>query len=174
MTPLTVAVLDTVAKFVDPGVPRIGRLDPPAATAHRFTAAMDQAMSTRHDRTAVASVNSVSPSVKVAAAQPPTATDAGVGPTTDANAQERARRALQLDTPKSPAGDTILDGLQKLRGVFDAQQGRINSVMSQPVTDVNTLLAMQMEIANFSLMVDVTSKLTGKSTQTLEVLLKGQ
>ena len=174
MIALAVPVLDIVAKFADPGVPRIARLDPSAATAHRFSAAMDQAMSSRPDRAAVAPVNSVTPSVKVAAAQPTTATDAGVGPTTDANAQERARRALQLEAPKSPAGDTILDGLQKLRGVFDAQQGRINSVMSQPVTDVNTMLAMQMEIANFSLMVDVTSKLTGKSTQTLEVLLKGQ
>src|SRR5262245_56921251 len=173
MIALAVPALDIVAKLAALGVPRIARLDPSAETAPRISAALDHAIS-RYDRAAVAQVNSVSPSVKVAAAQPTTANDASVGPTTDANAQERATRALQLDPPKTPAGDTILDGLQKLRGVFDAQQGRINSVMSQPVTDVNTLMAMQMEIANFSLMVDVTSKLTGKSTQTLEVLLKGQ
>jgi type III secretion system YscI/HrpB-like protein len=39
---------------------------------------------------------------------------------------------------------------------------------------VNTLLAVQMEVVNFSMLVDVTSKLTGKSTQAFDTLLKGQ
>ena len=95
------------------------------------------------------------------------------------NAADRARRTLELDgrTPQVTApqgGDTILDGLQKLRGVFDRQQARVNQVTSGPITDMKTMLAVQMEVVNYSVLVDVTSKLTGKSTQAFETLLKGQ
>jgi len=101
-------------------------------------------------------------------------------PAAEAEAKERAKRALHLDDPAqkaapvSGAGDTILEGIQKLRGVFDAQQARVNKVMSSPATDMHTLLAIQMEVVNYSVLVDVTSKLTGKSTQAFETLLKGQ
>jgi type III secretion system YscI/HrpB-like protein len=97
----------------------------------------------------------------------------------EAEAKERAKRALHLDDAQQPAtaagaGDTILDGLQKLRGAFDAQQARVNKAMAAPATDMHTLLAIQMEVVNYSVLIDVTSKLTGKSTQAFETLLKGQ
>lgn len=99
----------------------------------------------------------------------------------DLDAQTRARRGLGLEgaevTPVSsatPAGDTILDGLQRLRGVFDAREARLNDMMSKSGTDANSLMAMQVEMTNFTMLVDISSKLTGKSTQVFETLMKGQ
>ena len=97
---------------------------------------------------------------------------------TDAGAEERARQGLGLDgvaaeTPPS-AGDMILDGMQQLRGVFDVREARIAELMSSQTVNANTLMAMQMEVANFTLLVDISSKLTGKTTQALDTLMKGQ
>ena len=142
------------------------RTQPAAELGQRFAQMMNQA---------VAAGNT--PAAAGQAAQAPTA--AGAPSAADASAEERARRALQLESPpvqdaKAAGGDTILDGLQKLRGVFDAQQARIAALTSQPVVNFGTLMAVQMEVVNFSLLVDVTSKLTGKSTQAFDTLLKGQ
>jgi type III secretion system YscI/HrpB-like protein len=100
------------------------------------------------------------------------------GATPAANADERARAGLGLEgvdqvAPKS-AGDVILQGVEKMRGVFDARETRINQLMSSPTIDARTMMAMQMEMTNFSVLVDVSSKLTGKTTQTLDTLMKGQ
>jgi type III secretion system YscI/HrpB-like protein len=154
------------------GTPKVGRSDPAGALGHRFSNAMDHAIAASTPPAPAAA-----PPVRVAQLQTPV-NDAGVGPVANAAAEERARRVLQLDTPPSAdskqAGDTILEGLQKLRGVFDAQQARINAVMSEPNVDFQTLMALQMEVVKFSLLVDVTSKLTGKSTQAFDTLMKGQ
>ena len=154
------------------GTPKVGRADPAGSLGHRFSTAMDHAIAASKPPAPAAT-----PPVHVAQLQPPVR-DAGVGPVTDAAAEERARRVLQLDAPQSvdskQTGDTILEGLQKLRGVFDAQEARINSVMSEPNADFQTLMALQMEVVKFSLLVDVTSKLTGKSTQAFDTLMKGQ
>ncbi|PDT90819.1 EscI/YscI/HrpB family type III secretion system inner rod protein [Bradyrhizobium sp. Y36] len=120
--------------------------------------------------------SAASPPPEVASATRPETTIAANGGTA-ADAQDRARQALDLNPPKTapaPHGDTILHGLQNLRGVFDKQEARIGNLASARAADTNTLLAMQMEVAKFSVLVDVTSKLTGKSTQALESLLKGQ
>jgi len=95
-----------------------------------------------------------------------------------AGADERARTGLGLErvdqaAPKS-AGDLILQGMEQMRGVFDARETRINQLMSSPSIDARTMMAMQMEMTNFSVLVDVSSKLTGKTTQTLDTLMKGQ
>jgi type III secretion system YscI/HrpB-like protein len=172
MTAIAPAVLDNVVQVTErTGVPNVrppASTDPAASTTERFAAAMERA----------SGVTPPGGPVRVAQAQSTTAVDAGPAATTSVDPQERTRRALQLDAPNAtqskPSGDSILDGLQKLRGVFDAQQARINQVISQPVTNVNTLIAAQMEVVNFSMLVDVTSKLTGKSTQAFDTLLKGQ
>jgi type III secretion system YscI/HrpB-like protein len=163
------------------GTPKVGRADPAGSLGHRFSTAMDHAIAASKPPAPAATppvhVAQLQPPVQVAQLQPPVR-DAGVGPVTDAAAEERARRVLQLDAPQSvdskQTGDTILEGLQKLRGVFDAQEARINSVMSEPNADFQTLMALQMEVVKFSLLVDVTSKLTGKSTQAFDTLMKGQ
>lgn len=94
-------------------------------------------------------------------------------PAADANA--RARRALDLDSKGrvSPSGDVILGGLQKIRGAFDQQQAKLNGAISANSADPKMLYAAQMEIMNYSVLIDLTSKLTGKSTQAFETLLKG-
>jgi type III secretion system YscI/HrpB-like protein len=170
MTAVSLSPLDKVAAVKDAlGTPKVGRPDAAAGASQRFSAAMDRA---------IAGVVPPSAPVKVAQLQAPVS-DAGVGRVTDAAAEERARRVLQLDAPqaadsKQNGGDMILDGLQRLRGVFDAQQARISSVMSEPAVDFQTLMKVQMEVVHYSLLVDVTSKMTGKSTQAFDTLLKGQ
>lgn len=90
-------------------------------------------------------------------------------------ARDRVRRSLELDGAARPTdGDTILGGLQKLRGAFDARHARVGEIMASKTVDTNALLAMQMEVAQYTLLVDVSSKLTGKSTQSLDTLMKGQ
>ena len=46
--------------------------------------------------------------------------------------------------------------------------------MKSNVVDTNALLAMQMEVAQYTILVDVSSKLTGKAAQSLDTLMKGQ
>lgn len=95
-----------------------------------------------------------------------------------ADDQARARQALELgvrpDAARVQTGDAILGGMQKLRGIFDASQNRISSIGTSNVTGVETIMAMQREVVHYSLLVDVTSKLSGKATQTVDQLMKGQ
>lgn len=91
----------------------------------------------------------------------------------------RTRRALELDGARAPGtrpadGDAILGGLQTLRGQFDKSLSRVNGVLASSGVDTKTMLAMQVEVVNFTMLVDMTSKLTGKSTQTFDSLMKGQ
>jgi hypothetical protein len=157
--------LTDLAKQV--GTPKIGRLEASDASGQRFLAAMDRAN--------VASAAETQPVDGAANAVASKAATDGAGSTTT-NAAERARRALDLDPSRASqkVGDSILHGLQSLSGVFAAQEARINSLGSRPASDINTLFSIQLEVAKFSALVDVTSKLTGKSTQVLDTLLKGQ
>jgi hypothetical protein len=67
----------------------------------------------------------------------------------------------------------VLNGLQKLRGVFDQQLFLLaNSTTNAGSTE--GLYRAQAAAANFSMFVDVGSKLAGKATQAFETLLKGQ
>jgi len=67
-----------------------------------------------------------------------------------------------------------LDGLQKLRANFDQRHAKVSEMMKSNVVDASTLLAMQVEVVNYTMMIDLTSKLTGKSTQSFDTLMKGQ
>ncbi len=71
-------------------------------------------------------------------------------------------------------GDMILDGLSYLRDTFDRQTERVGGITSMPISGTEKLIATQVEIVKFTLLMDVTSKLTGKSTQTFDTLMKGQ
>lgn len=150
------------------GTPKVGRIEPSEAASQRFSATMERAATNR---------SAASPPADVATTTRPPETIIAANGGAAADAQDRARQALDLNPPKTapaPHGDTILNGLQNLRGAFDKQEARINNLASARAADTNTLLSMQMEVAKFSVLVDVTSKLTGKSTQALESLLKGQ
>ena len=90
-------------------------------------------------------------------------------------AETAARSAEPLHaTRKAEGGDLILEGLSRLRGTFDRQISSINAALADPNLSVDKMMAMQMEVARFSLLVDVTSKLAGKTTQSIDTLMKGQ
>lgn len=108
------------------------------------------------------------------AASPPGAASA-VSP---ADASARARRTLDLGgaaaTDLPAKGDAVLGGLQRLRGVFNAAETRLSAATDGHDISTNGLFKAQMEVARFSLLMDVSSKLAGKSTQAFDTLLKGQ
>jgi hypothetical protein len=200
MLPLNLTLVDATIPLVGPvalpqqvgSVQTVGSVQNTTAAGQRFSATLNQALAVESIQPAnpvqlaqvvnpaapTTAVNPAGPATTVTPARSSTAVDAGVGATNDASAEQRARRALQLDsgTPadQSGSGDVILDGLQKLRGAFDAQQSRLSAMISEPATDINTLFAVQFELTNYSMLVDMTSKLTGKSTQAFDTLLKGQ
>ncbi|MEL6681605.1 MAG: type III secretion system inner rod subunit SctI [Pseudomonadota bacterium] len=76
-------------------------------------------------------------------------------------------------------GQGIIDGLSRLRGVFDAQEQAITGISPADVagtrlTNSSELINLQLEVVKYSMLMDVTSKLAGKSTQTFDTLMKGQ
>ncbi len=105
---------------------------------------------------------------------------AAQGPT--APERQRAIDTLGLNAVAADGvrtGDGILGGLSALRGVFDAQQARVNEVLSTEsiggtAAASATLMAAQFELVQYTMLVDVTSKLTGKATQSVDTLIKGQ
>ncbi|EAV41320.1 hypothetical protein SIAM614_00979 [Stappia aggregata IAM 12614] len=80
----------------------------------------------------------------------------------------------RADGVEDNKGDIILDGLSWLRGAFDAQADKVAETSTASVSGTERLLETQMEIVKYSLLMDVTSKLVGKSTQTFDTLMKGQ
>ncbi len=103
---------------------------------------------------------------------------AASGPAQVADDQARARQALELGAPANASrvdsGDAILGGLQKLRGVFDASLHKISEISGANASGVEMMIDMQREMVHYSLLLDVTSKLTGKTTQAVDQLMKGQ
>lgn len=91
------------------------------------------------------------------------------------SARDDALKTLELNgtaTPSSSTGDTILGGLSKLREIFDVQQSKLAGI---GYTDsASGLIVAQLEVVKYSMLVDVTSKLTGKATQSFDTLMKGQ
>ncbi|MBU2534441.1 MAG: type III secretion system inner rod subunit SctI [Alphaproteobacteria bacterium] len=86
-----------------------------------------------------------------------------------------ALRTLELDrvaAPLSSTGDAILGGLSRLREAFDIQQSRLGQMAD--ASTGSELIAVQLEVVQYSMLVDVTSKLTGKATQSFDTLMKGQ
>jgi type III secretion system YscI/HrpB-like protein len=148
-----------------------------SANSLQKTAAFEDALA----RNGVAAPQSLSPPVQAvasSAAVPPTVQPVQADPGFENSAVERnrVRQSLELDgaPPAATSGDTILGGIQKLRGIFDSRHAQLNEVMQGNAADTQTLLTMQMEVAQYTLLIDVSSKLTGKATQSLDTLMKGQ
>jgi type III secretion system YscI/HrpB-like protein len=144
---------------------------PSAAGIDRFTQALERAGYTTRPA-------QVEAPVRVAQlTDPRNATDA-TDPVESAQAAERAVQGLQLDNADDSVagtGTSILEGLGKLRGMFDTQMNEI-ATMSDNIDPMSTaqLMQLQAQLVEFSLVVDVTSKLAGKSTMALDSLMKGQ
>lgn len=113
---------------------------------------------------ASAAQRQVSTQYEVAALQAETAMQPGAAP------QNSPKVTGSIDS----RGNAILDGLTYLRGVFDQQLARVEGLAGPEIISSHELVAAQVEIAKFSLLVDVTSKLVGKSTQAFDTLMKGQ
>jgi hypothetical protein len=164
------------------GTPKVTKAEASEATNQRFSEAMEKAQSDLElnpqqvapqqvEQAASQQVNATSEALP---SKPVLSTDASDA----ADAQERARRALNLGPihakpNTSGGGEAILHGLEKMRGLFNAQEARLINFASSPM-DTQRLMALQMDAMNFSLVVTVASKLTGNSAQALESLLKGQ
>lgn len=111
----------------------------------------------------------------------PTATDAvqGVQETGAADARNRAAEGLELRNPDQSnraenSGATILNGLEQLRGAFDKNFTSVSDRIQGTEMNVASMIALQAEVVKFSVLVDVSSKLAGKSTQAMDSLMKGQ
>lgn len=96
----------------------------------------------------------------------------------DVDARARAAEGLDLARPElvqpTTEGTTILGGLEQLRGIFDSQFNSVGSKLEATQMDVTSMMALQAEVVKFTVMVDVSSKLAGKTTQAMDSLMKGQ
>ena len=57
---------------------------------------------------------------------------------------------------------------------IDTQTNAVADISSGQVLDARTLMSLQAEVVRYTVLVDVSSKLAGKSTQALDALMKGQ
>jgi hypothetical protein len=94
--------------------------------------------------------------------------DLGKQPPSDAENAAQAGAA----TGGAP-GDKILGGVLGIKASIDARLDHIASVSDGSSVTTEKLFALQKEIAEFGLLLDVGSKIVGKSTQTVDTLLKG-
>lgn len=94
------------------------------------------------------------------------------------NPNERALEGLELNQTTAATdgpGQTILNGLERIRGAFDNQISSVTTQVTEgQAMDVTTMMNIQREVVQYSVLVDVSSKLAGKSTQALDTLMKGQ
>ena len=93
-----------------------------------------------------------------------------------ADARTRAAEGLGLAEPSGTetSGTSILSGLEQLRSVFDQQYSGVGQNLEGTRMDVTDMMALQAEVIKYSVLVDVSSKLAGKSTQAMDSLMKGQ
>ena len=92
--------------------------------------------------------------------------------------RQQTIRALELSKSNvvNPAteGDAILSGLKKLQGVFSNRQRELNETIEAPNLSAQSLMRIQMDMVQYTLMIDVASKVSGKLTQSVDSLVKGQ
>ena len=100
---------------------------------------------------------------------------AEAAPGAEVDSRLRAAEGLGLgnETPELP-GNAILSGLEQLRGVFDSQYNSVASKLEGTTMDVTTMMQLQADIVQYSVLVDVSSKLAGKVTTSIDSLMKGQ
>jgi type III secretion system YscI/HrpB-like protein len=171
MSPLSMAVIPSVATTgaTPDAAFRLAQLD------SQRVGAFDDAMARQSAGNAAQAGNAP---VETKAAAGPDAPSTVPAPNAAGDAQERARHALELDPAgngtKPSGGDAILNGLTKLRGAFDTSSARVAHILQGPVTSVTSLMAAQVELVKYTMLIDITGKLTGKSTQSLDTLMKGQ
>lgn len=144
----------------------------PGGQVGRFEAALDGASVVQSVQYAqvqqVGSMTDAVPLTKV------NSNPSATSPTNSADAANRAVRGLDLGDETDGPGESILQGLGRLRSVFDTQTKNVAAVNEGNVMDAVTMMNLQTEIVRYTVLIDVSSKLAGKSTQALDALMKGQ
>jgi type III secretion system YscI/HrpB-like protein len=64
--------------------------------------------------------------------------------------------------------------LEQLRSVFDSQYDSVGSKLQGTTLDVTAMMQLQADLVEYSVLVDVSSKLAGKVTTAVDSLMKGQ
>lgn len=119
-----------------------------------------------------ATATDLTPPLLSAPGTPPVAE---VAPSAEADPRLRAAEGLGLnrDDPSGP-GNSILNGLEQLRATFDGQYNSVGARLEGTTMDVASMMELQAEVVKYSVLVDVSSKLAGKVTTSIDSLMKGQ
>jgi type III secretion system YscI/HrpB-like protein len=96
----------------------------------------------------------------------------------DSPGQETGTGPGSVDADSPPSlGDSILDGLERLRDTHDAQTGKINSLISSNGSEVmgtGDAMRLQMELMQLNMQQDLTAKVADKTGQGVQTLFKNQ
>jgi type III secretion system YscI/HrpB-like protein len=159
------SIVDTAQSIGQPtklGLGSVAHIDEVGAFNSAYTRASNQ-------------LEAIQSPVKVAQIASSTAVD---GSTSAASPQQQTLKALDLDKSKSSQplsqGDAILSGLGKLQGIFANKQGELTSAINSGSLSAQSLMKVQMDLVQYTLLIDVASKVTGKVTQSVDTLVKGQ
>ncbi|SDR14800.1 hypothetical protein [Pseudovibrio sp. Tun.PSC04-5.I4] len=91
-------------------------------------------------------------------------------PVDPSSAVSATREVASVDPTDS---NFLIDGLAKVRGAFTESSSNIMNLSSgSELGQVDRLINMQIEVANYSLLVDVSSKIAGKTVQGLDALMR--
>lgn len=112
------------------------------------------------------------PPLLSAPATPPVA-EATPGTEVDSRLRAAEGLGLQSEGPDGP-GNSILNGLEQLRATFDSQYNSVGSKLQGTTLDATAMMQLQADIVQYSVLVDVSSKLAGKVTTSIDSLMKGQ
>jgi type III secretion system YscI/HrpB-like protein len=119
-----------------------------------------------------ATTTDVVPPLLSAPGTPPVA-EATPGADVDSRLRAAEGLGLDADAPAGP-GNSILNGLEQLRASFDSQYNAVGSKLQGTTLDVTAMMQLQADIVKYSVLVDVSSKLAGKVTTSIDSLMKGQ
>ncbi len=158
-------LLETSGRLAAEGLPSAGT--GPVFPAERVTA-LSEAMDDARARADL---------VRPVAFEAPVRAVTAPGGASSVDSRRDTIRALDLAPNAAPGvnpGDTILSGLKKLQGEFSDRQSALVRDLDAPSTSTNALLKLQMDMVQYTLMIDLASKITGKMTQAVDSLTKGQ
>lgn len=148
-----------------------GGLDDQSASQRNFAIAMDEANAKPEPNSGVPQPLLFASTGGPASPDGTAASGAAAGTEPAVHSAPGAGKAARTGMSE---GDVILKGMTHVRAMFDAQISKVNGWVNRgSITNAGDLLNAQAEVAKFSLMMDITSKLAGKVTQTTDTLLKG-
>lgn len=79
----------------------------------------------------------------------------------------------EISSVDSTGSNFLIEGLAEVRDMFTKSSTSImNLSESKGVTSIDRLVNMQIEVANYSLLVDVSSKVAGKTVQGMDTLMR--